>query len=141
MQSLPSVVHLPAAIPIIKSEAGKAGNELRLDIAGSTILCTRTLPVNMIHNLVPSDITLVENQLVDIQPLKPAKLTKVMAVSRSQSYIEDKLKGIIPVTGDFPVYQMQDNIPSYRGNMSVLVGSANSTLYYDDDAWTGAHSP
>jgi len=127
------VVHLPAAIPIIKSEAGKAGNELRLDIAGSTILCTRTLPVNMIHNLVPSDITLVENQLVDIQPLKPAKLTKVMAVSRSQSYIEDKLKGIIPVTGDFPVYQMQDNIPSYRGNMSVLVGSANSTLYYDDD--------
>jgi len=132
IQSLPTVVHLPAAIPITDDETGKPGKELLLDVEGHHILCTNTLPADMIHNLTPSDITLVENQLVDIRPLKPIKLSKVMAVSRSQSFIEDKLLGKIPVADNIPVYRMQDNTPTYIGDMAVMVGSTGSTLYQDD---------
>ena len=103
-----------------------------LDVEGHHILCTNTLPADMIHNLTPSDITLVENQLVDIRPLKPIKLSKVMAVSRSQSFIEDKLLGKIPVADNIPVYRMQDNTPTYIGDMAVMVGPTGSTLYQDD---------
>ncbi|NLO83371.1 MAG: SpoIID/LytB domain-containing protein [Clostridiales bacterium] len=133
IEALPTVVHIPAAIPLIRSEDGIAQDQLLLDVAGDHILCSRTLPSDMIHHLVPSDIILVENQLVDIQPLKAMKLSKVMAASRRESYIEDRLLGKIPVDNQLPVYKMQDGTPAFRGSMAVLVGSTDSTLYCGND--------
>lgn len=133
IQYLPSVIHFSAAIPVIENRSSGRSTEVLLYVAGDRLLCTNPLPPDRIQNLTPSEILLVENQIVHINPLKPVKLSKVMAASRLGRYIEDACLGRIPTTGDIPVYSIKGSSISYQGIMSGLVGRTDSTLFCDND--------
>ena len=133
IQDLPSVIHFPAAIPVIEDGGDVRPTDVVLYIAGDRLLCANPLPPERVQNLTPSEVTVVENQIVYITPLKPLKLSKVMAASRPGRYIEDASLGRIPTAGDIPVYSIKDNLISYQGIMSGLIGSTDSTLFCDDD--------
>ncbi|MFS8500446.1 MAG: SpoIID/LytB domain-containing protein [Caldicoprobacter sp.] len=133
IQDLPSVIHFSDAIPVIENGSNRRSTEVLLHIAEDRLLCTNPLPSNRVQNLTPSEIILVENQIVYINPLKPVKLSKIMAASRLGRYIEDSCLGRIPTVGDIPVYSIEGNSISYQGILSGLIGYTDSTLFCDDD--------
>ncbi len=133
IQDLPSAIHFPTAIPVIEDGSSGRSTEVLLYVAEDRLLCTNPLPPDKVQNLVPSEIILVENQIVYINTLNPVKLSKVMAASRLERYIEDARLGRIPTTGDIPVYSIKGSSISYNGIMSGLIGCTDSTLYCDND--------
>jgi stage II sporulation protein D len=130
IQSLPAVLDLPAAIPILENNHD---TKLLLDIAGDRLWCTNPLPSQSLQYSVPYATVLVENQIVDIQPLKPVRLPKIIAISPSEPYIEDSHLGKLSVVKDLPVYSKQEDFLSFQGAMAVSVGSTDSLLYHIGD--------
>lgn len=133
IQDLPNTIHFPAAIPVIEEGSSGRPTEILLYVAEDRLLCNNPLPSNKIQNLTPSEITLVENQIVHINPLTPVKLSKITAASRLERYIEDARLGRLPTAVDIPVYSIKGHSISYNGIMSGLIGCTDSTLFCDND--------
>ena len=109
--SLPKTSNIDAAIPMEVSEKDKKTSIYKIDIKGTHLYCLSVSTSDKIQIGLPASFILIEDYIINYEPMIPTYLDKVMAIS--QKYIEDSIKGKISIIPDIAVYEKKQESIEY----------------------------
>lgn len=125
--SLPKTSNIDAAIPIEVSEKDKRTSIYKIDIKGTHLYCLSVSNSNKIQIEIPASFLLVEDYIINYEPMVATHLDKVMAVS--QEYVEDSIKGRIPIISEIAVYEKKQESIEYLQSSHIPIGIRNVVVY------------
>jgi len=125
--SLPKTSNIDAAIPMEVSEKDKKTSIYKIDIKGTHLYCLSVSTSDKIQIGLPASFILIEDYIINYEPMIPTYLDKVMAIS--QKYIEDSIKGKISIIPDIAVYEKKQESIEYLQNGHIPIGIRDAVVY------------
>jgi len=125
--SLPRTNTILAAIPLEMTRKDSKLSAYKLDINGTYLNCFSISPSIQIEIGVPASFLLIEDYIINYSPMIATHLNKILVVS--QRYIEDSLKGMIPIIPEIAVYEKKGDSIVYLQDYSIPVGIQNIVVF------------
>lgn len=125
--SLPKTTNIAAAIPLEIIENDKKASTYKVDVNGTHLYCVSVSSSENIKVGTPASLLLIEDYIVNYKPMIATELDRIMSVS--QGYLEDSVKGNIPVSPELAVYEKKGNSLEYLPNYSIPVGIRNIVVF------------
>lgn len=125
--SLPKTSNIDAAIPVEVTEKDKKTSICKIDVKGTHLYCLSISNSEKIEIGSPASFLLVEDYIINYEPMIATHIDKVMAVS--QDYIEDSINGKIPIASEFAVYEIKKESVEYLLDSHIPIGIRDIVLY------------
>ena len=131
IERLPEVEVFTHGIPIGNSDSSRGMMKWAIDIGDRIVEILASSSTSDIEMGKPVFFRTLDGILIDLKPLNPVVLTKVMSLTNK--ILEDMNLGYFDIEGSFPVFQDENDHFKFVGDFSIPIGATTVTLYRTDD--------
>jgi stage II sporulation protein D len=130
VSELPETASYTHGLPAVTDTKEKNREKWMIDIGGNSIEVWVLLPAGLEEGQ-PVSFDILNETLVDFEPLQPVSLTRVMSLS--DTVLEDRDLGHFEISGKFPVFREKEGQFTFAGSFAMPIGATHATLYRTSD--------